>query len=252
MKGIILAGGTGTRLKPLTEVTNKHLLPVYDRPMILYPIETLKQFGVSDILIVSGGQHIGAFVEFLGEGERYGVNLTYRVQSEPKGIAHALAVARDWVGKEDVFVLLGDNIFDPSIAKFQPSFKVQAGIWVKRISDAHRFGVLMDSGTIVEKPRSTTSGLAVTGLYRYPASVFSVIDTLAPSARGEYEITDVNNYYLEKGECEVQELPEDFFWSDAGTFESLAKASHWAQKQKSLGSGSSVDNHPRSFSGKVY
>lgn len=228
MKGVILAGGTGSRLYPLTAVVNKHLLPVYDRPMILYPLETLRSFGIDDVLIVSGGEHIGRFIEFLGDGSPWGVSLSYRVQKEAGGIAAAAALAEGFAAGGPVTIILGDNVFGP--LKAQP-VSDRARLWVKEVSDANRFGVLYD-GRIVEKPADITEGNAVTGIYQYPADVFDVVRRCSPSARGELEITDVNNEYLRQGRCDVVQLAEEDFWSDAGTFESLARASVWARGQR--------------------
>lgn len=225
MKGVILAGGNGTRLRPLTSVMNKHLLPVYDKPMILYPLETLKGFGITEILIVSGGEHLGWFTEFLGDGSKYGVKLTYRVQEQAGGIAEALGLAEAFVGNEKFMVILGDNVF----GKIDPaaSMSTNCRLWVKRVPDAKRFGVLnLDTNTITEKPDIEGEGLAVTGLYQYPPSVFEVIKKLIPSARGELEITDINNYYLAQREVLIDYVHS--FWSDAGTFESLLRAANWA------------------------
>lgn len=227
MKGVILAGGKGTRLAPLTEIVNKHLLPVYDRPMVMYPLETLKSLGVTDILLVSGGEHIGSFIEFLGDGSGHGVSLTYRVQTAAGGIAQALSLAKDFAQNEHIAAILGDNVFGP--LKTPILNASHAHLWVKRVPNAGRFGVVMGKH-IVEKPKGVTVGDAVTGLYVYPPDVFAVIDTLRPSARGELEITDVNNEYLSEGRCGLTRLGDETFWSDAGTFESLMHASEWARQ----------------------
>jgi len=227
MRGIILAGGKGTRLQPATFAMNKHMVPVLNKPMILYPLETLKDLGVTDILIVSGGNHLGAFADFLGDGADYGVDLTYRVQREAGGIAEALGLAEDYASGEEVAVILGDNVFEPGQfdeAKLE-LLDGYAHIFIKKVPDASRFGVY-DSGAIIEKPQGVKEGYAVTGLYVYPQDVFDVIRTLTPSARGELEITDVNNHYLKAGTCGVRYV--DGFWSDAGTPESLAEVTAWA------------------------
>jgi glucose-1-phosphate thymidylyltransferase len=239
MKGIILAGGKGTRLAPATHVTNKHLLPILHKPMILYPLETLKTLGIKDILIVSGGNHIGGFAEFLGDGSEYGVSLTYRVQKEAGGIAQALALGKDFARGKGVAVVLGDNVFDNrQFARIQvaPSLnlKENALLFLKQVPDPERFGVpaFNAQGHIVwieEKPQEPKSPYAVTGLYYYPPDVFDVIPTLQPSARGELEISDVNNYYVARGRCVSVKLPG--FWSDAGTPESLYRTSSWAMTQ---------------------
>lgn len=236
-KGIVLAGGNGTRLRPLTYVTNKHLLPVYDKPMVLYPVETLKALGVTDVLVVSGGEHIGTFAEFLGDGRDYGVNLTYRVQREAGGIAEALGLAKDFAGGEPVTVVLGDNVFQNElIPKFERDPN-QAYLFTKKVADPERFGVVSMTAigreglpTIVEKPKSYVGNQAVVGLYIYPNDVFEVIKTLVPSARGELEVTDISNYYLRENRATIQELRG--FWSDAGVFDSLLKASVWASNQR--------------------
>ncbi len=227
MKGIILAGGTGSRLYPLTKVTNKHLLPVYDRPMIFYPIQTLVDAGIKEIMIVSGRGHAGHFLELLGSGADLGVKFTYEIQEEAGGIAQALGLAESFADEDDVTVILGDNIFQDNIKEDVSNFKDGAKIFLKEVPDAHRFGVAELKGNkvagIVEKPREPKSNFAVTGLYIYSNNVFKIIKNLKPSARGELEITDVNNYFVNNGTMEYRIL--DGFWSDAGTFESLLRAS---------------------------
>lgn len=229
MKGIILAGGKGTRLRPLTEVTNKHLLPVYNKPMVLYPLETLKRFGIKDILIVTGGEHIGKFADTLGDGSAFEVKLTYKVQTEAGGIAQALLLAEEFAGNEPVTVILGDNIFDKHVV--EPRQGRRAVIFTKAVQNPNRFGVVRLEGgnpiEIVEKPSAWVSEYAVTGLYYYPPEVFEYIKTLKPSERGELEITDVNNWFIHRGLLDVQVV--DGFWSDAGTFDSLMECSLWAQ-----------------------
>lgn len=234
MKGVILAGGTGSRLSPLTKVMNKHLLPVYNRPMILYPLATLTSFGVSDILIVTGGEHLGMFAEFLGDGSAYDARLTFRIQPKPGGIAEALSYAEEFVGQDRVLVILGDNVFGDIHSKHGLiDRKDHAQIWVKQIPDARRFGVLIQSAgdsisVIEEKPNLDGEGQAVTGLYCYPPDVFEMIRRISPSTRGELEITDVNNAYLKANRCSIAYLEDGDFWSDAGTFDSLLRASGWA------------------------
>ncbi|MEN6514773.1 dTDP-4-dehydrorhamnose reductase [Methanoculleus sp.] len=227
MKGIILAGGTGSRLYPLTKVTNKHLLPVYDKPMIYYPLQTLVAAGIKDIMIVSGRGHVGHFLELLGSGKEFGVRLTYEIQEGAGGIAQALGLAESWAGTDNVAVILGDNIFQDDIRKDVEAFESGAKIFLKEVTDAHRFGVAEVKGSrvlgIEEKPKAPKSNLAVTGLYLYDAGVFEIIRTLKPSGRGELEITDVNNAYIRRGAMEFSRL--EGFWSDAGTFESLLRAS---------------------------
>jgi glucose-1-phosphate thymidylyltransferase len=227
MKGIILAGGTGSRLYPLTKVTNKHLLPVYDRPMIYYPLQTLIDAGINDILIVSGRGHAGHFLELLGSGAEFGVRMTYEIQEEAGGIAQALSLTEDFADDETVSVILGDNIFQDNICSAMESFNSGARIFLKEVQDANRFGVAEIKGnrivSIEEKPVVPKSNLAVTGLYIYDPGVFDIIKTLKPSGRGELEITDVNNEYIRMGEMSYSML--EGYWSDAGTFESLFRAS---------------------------
>jgi len=234
MKGVILAGGTGSRLYPLTKVTNKHLLPVYDKPMIYYPIETLINAGIKDVMIVSGRGHAGHFLELLGSGADHGVHFTYEIQEKAGGIAQALSLAEDFVDGDSVTVILGDNIFQDNIKENVTNFNNGAKIFLKEVPDAHRFGVaeLKDEKVIgiEEKPKNPKSNFAVTGLYIYDSEVFNAIKTLKPSGRGELEITDVNNYYISKGAMEYGIL--DGFWSDAGTFESLLRAGMLIKKHR--------------------
>lgn len=235
MKGIILAGGTGSRLHPLTKVTNKHLLPVYNKPMIYYPLETLVRAGIKDILIISGKDHAGHFLNLLGSGRAFGVNLSFEVQDDASGIAHALSLAENFSRKESSAVILGDNIFEDDISHDVVSFEKQAGgarIFLKEVDDAKRFGVAEIRGDVIigieEKPKNQKSNLAVTGLYMYDADVFDIIRTISPSERGEYEITDVNNAYIKRGSMSYSLLRGD--WTDAGTFESLFRANTIARE----------------------
>lgn len=227
MKGIILAGGTGSRLFPLTKITNKHLLPVYDKPMICYPLNTLIDAGIDDILIVSGRGHVGHFLELLGSGSEMGVRLSYEIQEGAGGIAQALGLARRWAGDDSLTVILGDNIFEDSIRGAVESFTSGARVFLKEVTDAQRFGVAEVKGDriagIEEKPKHPKTNLAVTGLYIYDARVFDIIRDLKPSGRGELEITDVNNAYIRKDAMTFSLLSG--FWSDAGTFDSLLRAS---------------------------
>lgn len=217
-KGILLCGGEGTRLRPLTYITNKHLLPVFDKPMVVYPLMNLKNMGITDILLISGGDHIGDFAEFLGDGSRYGVKLTYRVQEKAGGIAQALSLAEGFV--DDQFaVILGDNIFEYPV---KPPPK--CGIVVKSVPNPSRFGVYHE-GRVYEKPLTYLTDKAVTGLYFYTPEVFDYIRTLKPSARGELEITDVNNWCIDTLDTKVIEYVG--FWSDAGTHESLLHAANF-------------------------
>ena len=237
-KGVILAGGNGTRLHPLTRVTNKHLLPVYDRPMICYPIESLIQAGIKDILIVTGRGHAGHFVELLESGQAYGARFSYAVQEEAGGIAQALRLAESFIGAEKFIVLLGDNLFDqdlcPALERFAHSSK-PASIFLKAVADPRPYGVaVINNGQltgIIEKPAAPPSNLAVIGLYLYNESVFAVARELKPSGRGELEITDVNNHYLRTGALGYEIL--DGWWGDGGeSFDSLVQATlHMVQKR---------------------
>jgi len=236
MKGVILAGGLGTRLKPITNVTNKHLLPVYNKPMIYFPLQTLIDAEIRDILIVSGPEHSGHFLRLLGNGKEFGVKLTYEIQEEPKGIAHALSLAEDFVEGEPFVVILGDNIFEDGISVYVEKFKKmsEAVVFLKEVPDANRFGVAEVDGdkivSIEEKPKKPKSNFATVGLYMYNKAVFDIIRTLKPSARGQYEITDVNNAYLKKGQLKYFILKG--FWSDAGTFESLFRATTFVKERE--------------------
>jgi glucose-1-phosphate thymidylyltransferase len=237
MKGIILAGGTGSRLHPLTKVTNKHLLPVYDKPMIYYPLQTLIDAGIDEILIVSGRGHAGHFLELLGSGSEWGVSFTYEIQDEAGGIAQALGLAERFADEENVAVILGDNIFQDRIREDVSGFSGGAKVFLRDVPDAHRFGVAeLDGNRVVgieEKPEEPRSNLAVTGLYMYGSDVFDVIGTLKPSGRGELEITDVNNYYIREGRMGYRVLGG--YWSDAGTFESLLRAGVMVQRYREGG-----------------
>lgn len=231
MKGIILAGGLGSRLAPLTRITNKHLLPVYDKPMIYYPIEALIKAGITDILIVTGGNHAGDFLRLMGNGKDFGLrHLNYTYQEGEGGIADALSLAEYFADGEPVCVILGDNIIERNIIKAVRDFREQktgAKILLKEVPDPERFGVAEIEGdrliNIVEKPKNPRSNLAVIGIYLYDARVFDIVKTLKPSERGELEITDVNNAYVRDGTMTWEML--DGWWTDAGTFESLLRAS---------------------------
>jgi len=239
MKGVILAGGLGTRLYPLTKVTNKHLLPVYNKPMIYYPINTLIEAGITDILIVTGGNSAGDFLRLLGNGKDFGLkHLNYTYQEGEGGIADALLLAEHFAGGDKIVVILGDNIIEKSIKKEVDIFKKQkvgARILLKEVENPERFGVAeIKKGKIVriiEKPKKPPSNLVVTGIYMYDNQVFDIIRTLEPSDRGELEITDVNNIYLKKGQLTYGIL--EGWWTDAGTFDSLLKANILvAEKEK--------------------
>lgn len=236
MKGVVLAGGLGSRLRPLTSVTNKHLLPVYDQPMIYYPIQTLVNAGIIDIMIVTGGNSAGDFLKLLGNGKAFGLkHLNYTYQEGEGGIAAALALVEHFAGNDSICVVLGDNIIEGNIRAAADSYRQQergAKILLKKVSDPQRFGVPQLDGKrvvqIEEKPREPKSEYAVIGIYMYDARVFEIIRTLKPSGRGELEITDVNNAYIERSEMTWDEL--DGWWSDAGTFESLLHASNLVAK----------------------
>jgi glucose-1-phosphate thymidylyltransferase len=231
MKGVILAGGLGTRLYPLTKITNKHLLPVFDKPMIYYPLQALVNSGIRDILIVTGGNHAGDFLKLLGNGKEFGLqHVNYTYQEGEGGIAAALSLAEYFSEGEKVCVILGDNIIEKNIIHAVRAFEKQergAKILLKEVPDAHRFGVPeLREGRITrieEKPKHPPSNYAVIGIYMYDPEVFRIIKTLKPSDRGEMEITDVNNEYLRLGSLTYDLL--DGWWTDAGTFESLLRAS---------------------------
>jgi glucose-1-phosphate thymidylyltransferase len=237
MKGIILAGGLGTRLRPLTLVTNKHLLPVYDRPMIYYPIQCLLNAGIRDILIVTGGEHAGDFLKLLKNGKHLGAkHLEYAYQEGEGGIADALKLAEEFADGQKICVVLGDNIIEGNIKRASGSFFTQASgakVLLKEVPDPERFGVCRFEGDpprgkiveIIEKPKKPPSNYAVTGIYFYDADVFDICKTLKPSGRGELEITDVNNAYLQRGDLSYEIL--DGWWTDAGQFESLHRAANF-------------------------
>jgi glucose-1-phosphate thymidylyltransferase len=242
MKGVVLAGGLGTRLYPLTHVTNKHLLPVYDRPMIYYPIQTLVKAGVTEILIVTSGPHVGHFLGVLKNGKELGVkHLEYAYQEKPDGgIADALALAEDFADHENIAVILGDNTTDADISPQAKKFDEEnhgAMVFLKEVDDPTRFGVPVfkadDKAKIIridEKPSEPMSNYAVTGLYMYDSRVFNIIKKIQPSLRGELEITAVNNAYIEENDLQWAALKG--YWSDAGTFESLAESGmYWRRKQ---------------------
>ena len=264
MKGVVLAGGMGSRLDPLTKATNKHLLPVYDKPMVYYPIQTLVDAGIKDVMVITSGPHAGDFISILKNGEEFGLDsLQYGYQWKPNGgIADALAIARDFVGNDDVCVILGDNTTDADISNGINTFnstenKVKNGagnlllpvigstgiprahVFLSQVEDPHRYGVASfenDSSDkiskIEEKPTEPDTDYAVTGLYVYDSNVFKFIDKCEPSKRGELEITDVNNFYIQDGILTCSMLQG--FWKDAGTFQSLYEANvHWARKEAS-------------------
>ncbi len=232
MKGVVLAGGLGTRLRPLTAVTNKHLLPVYDQPMIHYPIRTLVNAGITDIIIVTGGNSAGDFLKLLGNGKAFGLkHLNYTYQEGEGGIAEALALVEHFAAGDPVCVVLGDNIIESNISSAVRAYRHQGGgakILLKKVPDPQRFGVPEVDGRrvvrIEEKPEQPKSEYAVIGIYMYDSGVYEIIRTLKPSGRGELEITDVNNAYIDRNEMTWEEL--DGWWTDAGTFESLLHASN--------------------------
>jgi len=236
VKGVVLAGGLGTRLRPLTAVTNKHLLPVYDQPMIYYPIQTLVNAGITDIMIVTGGNSAGDFLKLLGNGKAFGLkHLNYTYQEGEGGIAEALSLVEHFSAGDPVCVVLGDNIIEGNIHTAARAYRHQGGgakIILKRVPDPQRFGVPELDGKnvlrIEEKPEQPKSDYAVIGIYMYDGEVYDIIRTLKPSGRGELEITDVNNAYIERGEMTWEELQG--WWTDAGTFESLQHASNLVAK----------------------
>lgn len=237
MKGIILAGGLGTRLSPATKITNKHLIPVYDKPMVLYPLETLRRSGLDEVMIVCGREYAGHFMNFLGSGKEYGVSLSYAIQDiNNGGIADALKYTEDFADEGPVAVILGDNIFEANFSKEVKGFKGGATVFFKEMEDPTRFGVPVFNKKgdrivlIEEKPKKPQSNYAQTGFYLYDKDVFSILKKLKPSARGELEITDVNNMYLKKKKLSFGIIQG--FWSDAGTFESLLKASNYMAEKK--------------------
>jgi glucose-1-phosphate thymidylyltransferase len=238
MKGIVLAGGTGSRLFPLTKITNKHLLPIYDRPMIYFPIQTLVDAGIREILIVTGGRNSGDFLRLLANGKQFGLaHINYTYQEGEGGIADALALAEYFADGQKICVVLGDNIIERDIAEAAERFRKQpagAHILLKEVADAERFGVAEVAGHrivgIEEKPRHPKSNYAVTGIYMYDASVFEKIKTLVPSRRGELEITDVNNAYIREASMTFSFL--EGWWTDAGTFDSLLYAANLVANSK--------------------
>lgn len=228
VKGVVLAGGLGTRLYPLTKITNKHLLPVYAKPMVLYPLMKMAEAGIREVLLVTGGQHAGDFLRLLGSGKELGLRLSYTYQEGEGGIADALSLAEDFADGEPIVVILGDNIFQEPLGPFVERYPGRgAMILLAEVPDPERFGVpVIEDGVIkriIEKPKEPPSRFAVTGIYFYDKRVFDVIRGLCPSERGELEITDVNNWYIERGEMRHEVLSG--WWTDAGTFESLFRAS---------------------------
>jgi glucose-1-phosphate thymidylyltransferase len=241
VKGIVLAGGTGSRLFPLTKITNKHLLPIYDKPMIYYPIQTLVDAGIKDILLVTGGRNSGDFLRLLANGKEFGLaHLNYTYQEGEGGIADALSLAEHFADGDKICVVLGDNIIEKSIKDAVQEFETQergARILLKEVPDAERFGVAEIRGNkivgIEEKPKEPKSNYAVTGIYLYDGTVFDKVKKLVPSGRGELEITDVNNAYIREGTMTFSYL--DGWWTDAGTFESLLRATNLVAQSRTAG-----------------
>ena len=234
MRGIILSGGSGTRLRPLTKITSKQLLPIYNRPMIYYPLHTLVKAGIKEILIIVAPERAGDYLNLLGSGKDFGVRFTYEIQDKPEGLAQAFLIAEKFIGKDDVTMILGDNIFEDDFSDDIVNFKKGAKVFAKKDSDPSRFGVVkfdenMRAEQIVEKPQVYLSDYAVTGLYVCDNNVLERAKNLQPSDRGELEITDVINSYLIKGELEVAKVHGE--WLDAGTFDSLLKAQIFAKEK---------------------
>ena len=234
MKGIILSGGSATRLKPCTKVTSKQLLPVYNRPMIYYPLNTLLKAGIKEILIIVAPEGAGDYLNLLGSGRTFGAKFTYEIQDEPRGLAEAFILGEDFIDKENVAMILGDNIFEDDFTSEIKEFKSGGKIFVKQVPDPERFGIVeFDKDkkviSIEEKPEKPKSDYCVTGLYIYDSQVVEVAKSLKPSKRGELEITDINNYYLKKGQLEVAMVKGE--WVDAGTFDSLLYAQNLAKEK---------------------
>ena len=234
MKGIILAGGAGSRLYPLTKVTSKQLLPIYNKPMIFYPLETLIKAGIKDILIIVAPDHAGDFLKLLGSGKEFGCKFTYEVQEEPNGLAQAFVIGKNFIGTDSVTLILGDNLFEDNFADDIMNFKQGGKVFAKQVTDPNRFGVVsFDENhvaiSIEEKPEHPKSDFAVTGLYVYDNTVLDKVASLQPSARGELEITDLNNLYLQEKNLEVAFV--NGRWMDTGTFESLFEAIQFAREK---------------------
>ncbi len=234
MKGILICGGSGTRLRPLTEITNKSLLPVYDKPLVLYPLQTMIDAGIEDIIVITGTEHMDQMASFLGNRTELNCRFSYKVQDEPKGIAHALGMAEEFCDGDDVCAILGDNIYFDDLSEHINSFQKGGHIFLKEVSDPERFGVAELEGerviSIEEKPLKPKSNLAQTGCYIYDSRCFEVIRNLKPSERGELEITDVTKWYMEQEELTASTLQDD--WIDAGTFESLHRAAKEVRARK--------------------
>ncbi len=235
MKGIILAGGRATRLLPLTAVTSKQLLPVYNKPMIFYPLYTLLRAGITDILIIIAPDYAGHFLHLLGSGKKFGANFTYEIQEEPRGLADAFIIGEDFIDDDNVVMILGDNIFTDDLSEEIRTFQKGGRVFAKEVPDPERYGVVEfnQAGKVLsieEKPAQPKSNYCVTGLYVYDSRVVEFAKSLQPSARGEIEITDINNKYLELGELDVKMIKGE--WFDTGTFDSLLKASQWVAEHQ--------------------
>lgn len=234
MKGIILSGGASTRLRPCTKVTSKQLLPVYNRPMIYYPINTLIKAGIKDILIIISPERSGDYLNLLGSGRQFGVKFSYEIQDKPEGLAQAFIIGKNFIGKDNVAMILGDNIFEDDFSKDIKNFKSGAKIFAKKVPDPERFGVVefnkkMEAISIEEKPEKAKSNYCVTGLYVYDNKVVDMVKNVKPSARGELEITDLNNLYLKAGKLSVAMVSGA--WVDTGTFDSLLEAQILAKEK---------------------
>ncbi|MFZ2310209.1 MAG: sugar phosphate nucleotidyltransferase [Patescibacteria group bacterium] len=234
MRGIILSGGSGTRLRPLTKITSKQLLPIYNKPMIYYPLNTLIKAGIKEILIIVSPERAGDYLNLLGSGKEFGVKFTYEIQDKPEGLAQAFLIGENFIDQEDVAMILGDNIFEDDFADEIINFKGGAKIFAKQVSDPERFGVVKfdenkQASQLVEKPQEFISNYAVTGLYVCDSRVVSIAKNIKPSSRGELEIVDVLNTYLDKGELSVAMV--DGEWLDAGTFDSLLRAQNIAKEK---------------------
>ncbi len=234
MKGIILSGGSGTRLRPLTKITSKQLLPVYNKPMIYYPLNTLIKAGIKEILIIVAPERAGDYLNLLGSGKEFGVKFTYEIQDKPAGLPEAFVIGEAFIGCDDVTMILGDNIFEDDFSDEIKNFKSGAKVFAKKVADPERFGVVkfddqMHAVQVEEKPQDWISDYALTGLYVYDNRVVEVAKNCQPSARGEYEIVDLHRWYLEKGELDVAMVNGE--WLDAGTFESLLRAQNFAKEK---------------------
>ena len=234
MKGIILAGGEGTRLRPLTKITSKQLLPVYDKPMVLYPLETLLRGGVKDILFIIAPDHAGDFLNLLGSGKEFGAKFSYEIQDKPEGLAQAFIIGKDFIGDDSVAMILGDNIFEDDFSHAIRNFKSGGHIFAKEVPDPERFGVVKfdkqkRAVKIVEKPKEYLSNYAITGLYIFDNRIVEAAKQVKLSPRGELEITDLHNWYLEKGELKVDIVKGE--WFDAGTFDTLLAVSNLIAKK---------------------